>query len=39
MSDETKQNTEEEIDPIYLMEEIIDKLKILDYETSFLKQK
>lgn len=28
-----------EIDPLYIMDEIIDKLKILDYETNFLKQK
>jgi hypothetical protein len=29
----------EDLDPLILMEEILDKLKILDYETLFLRQK
>jgi len=33
-------NTEEsDLDAIIMMEEILDKLKVLDYETNFLKQK
>ena len=30
---------ESDIDPIYIMDEILDKLKLLDYDTLFLKQK
>jgi hypothetical protein len=30
---------ESDLDPIYLMEEVFDKLKILDFETLFMKQK
>lgn len=32
-------NTEEELDPLFLMEEILEKLKLLNYEVYFLKQK
>lgn len=41
MADNAKkpQNEEPEIDPLYLMEEIIDKLKLLDYENHFLRKK
>lgn len=43
MSEEPTKNTkttdEAEVDAIFVMEEILDKLKLLDYETLFLKQK
>ena len=32
-------NNEYESDPLLLMEDILDKLKLLDYETLFLKIK
>lgn len=35
----TKNSEETDIDAIFVMEEILDKLKLLDYEASFLKQK
>ncbi len=38
-NDKDKQQIEEENDPIYLMEEILDKLKLLNYEVFFLKHK
>jgi len=39
MENDGKVRDEPEIDPLFLMEDILDKLKILDYETYFLKQK
>ena len=35
----SKNSEDIEMDPIYLMDEIIDKLKVLEYESLFLKQK
>jgi hypothetical protein len=35
----TKNSDDAEIDAIFVMEEILDKLKLLDYESLFLKQK
>lgn len=34
-----EQSQQEDIDPLLIMEEILDKLKLLDYETTFLRQK
>lgn len=35
----SKQSEEPEVDSIFIMEEILDNLKLLDYETHFLKKK
>lgn len=34
-----KDKSELDVDPLYLMDDLLDKLKILDYENSFLKHK
>jgi hypothetical protein len=34
-----EENVETDIDPFLLMEEIIDKLKLLDYEANFTRIK
>ena len=37
--DKKVEETEAELDPLILMDEILDKLKILDYENLFTKTK
>jgi hypothetical protein len=34
-----EEGLDSEVDPLIIMDEVLDKLKLLDYETLFTKQK